>query len=95
MNKIIYCNFHLFELHQRIYIVDLEDTTSPKEIAISNMESLGETISQMCNKYSIDIVHLFGNSQWAFEISKEINSNQLTNYNKSIQVEVNKLCLNI
>jgi hypothetical protein len=49
----------------------------------------------MCDKYSIDTVHLFGNSDTALEISKEINSKQLTNYNKSIKVEVNQLCLNI
>ena len=95
MNKVIYCNFHLFELHQRIYMIDLEASVSPKEIAISTLESLGEIISQMCDKYSIDTVHLFGNSDTALEISKEINSKQLTNYNKSIKVEVNQLCLNI
>lgn len=86
--KRIYCELHLFDLHQRVYIVDAE--TGDKEcVAIAPMEELPEVISAISNEKSIHHVYLAGNSVLGNAVSEDITTYSKIHYNwNNIIVEV-------
>ena len=88
--KRIYCELHLFDLHQRVYIVDTE--TGDKEcVAIASMEELPEVISAISNEKNVHHVYLAGNSVLGNAVSEDIVTYTKRNYNwNNIIVEVLK-----
>ena len=55
--KKIYCNPSLFELHQRIYIVD-EEKNKVDCIAITNMTELPKALASICAERDIPYVDI-------------------------------------
>lgn len=95
MKKIIYCNLVLYELHQKIYLADLDKNEEGQVVSLTTAGNLSKEIIYICNKYQISDVYLFGNETYLSKIAEEIRSNGQTEYIKSINVEVNNKCLNI
>jgi monoamine oxidase len=88
--KKIYCELHIFDLHQSVYIID--PSTGDKEcIAIATMEELPEVISAISSEKKISKVLLSGNSVFGDTVSESIVKYSKKNYNwNNIEVEVLK-----
>lgn len=88
--KKIYCELHMFDLHQRVYVVD--PTTGDKEcVAIAPMEELPEVISAISSEKQIHKVMLSGNSIFGAAMGEEIVAYSKKNYNwNNVEVEVLK-----
>ena len=95
MKKIVYCNLVLYELHQKIYLADLDKKEEGQVVSLTTTENLSKDILNICNKYQVSNVYLFGNETYLSKIAEEIRTNGQTEYIKSINVEVNNKCLNI
>ena len=52
----IYCEPFMFDLHQRIYLID--DDNAITEVATTTLDELGITIITMCDKYNVTEVKL-------------------------------------
>lgn len=88
MTAYILCNIFMFDLHQRVILVD--ETGNMKEIAIANLDNLSTTIADVCAQYNIDKVHLIGNKDFSSAVAKNICTHSATKYgNNCIEVEVN------
>jgi hypothetical protein len=88
--KRIYCELHLFDLDQSIYLVD--PSTGEKEpLAVATIEELAEVISAICDNKQIYKVLLTGNSILSNIVSEEILTYSKKHYNwNNIEVEVIK-----
>ena len=86
--KRIYCELHLFDLHQKVYILDTE--TGDKEcVAIAPMEELPQVISAISNEKEVNKVYLAGNSVFAAMLAEDIVEYSKRNYSwNNIEVEV-------
>ena len=85
-----YCELHMFDLHQNIYIVDT-DTGSKECIAITTMEELPEVISAICDAKKVYKVFLTGNSVYGAAVSEDIVAYSKKHYSwNNIEVEVLK-----
>ena len=88
--KRIYCELHMFDLHQKVYIVDT-DTGDKECVAMAPMEELPEVISAISNEKKIDHVYLNGNSVFGKAVSEDILAYSKMNYSHhNIVVEVIK-----
>ena len=88
--KRIYCELHLFDLHQRVYIID-PDTGDKECVAIAPMEELPEVISAISNEKNVHHVYLAGNSVLGNAVSEDITTYSKIHYNwNNIIVEVLK-----
>lgn len=88
--KRIYCELHLFDLHQAIYMVD-PSTGMKEEVAIATMEELPEVISAVCDAKKVYKVLLTGNSVLSNAVSEDILTYSKQHYNwNDIEVEVLK-----
>lgn len=94
MSRVIYCDVFLFELHQKVYLLDTE-TDESKIISICSIENLFEELFSLCNKHQVSNIHLFGNEAYLMPLAEKVIKNNQTQYVKSINIEVNKKCLNI
>ena len=88
--KKVYCEIHMFDLHQNIYIVD--STTGNKEcVAITTLEELPEVISAICDAKKVYKVWLGGNSVYGAAVSEDIVAYSKKHYSwNNIEVEVLK-----
>lgn len=87
MKKIV-CEIHLFDLHQRVFLVDTE-TNEKNWIAIAMIDSIPETVSALCDKQKVYSVTLTGNKEYNNTLSKDILEYSRTHYNNnSIEIEV-------
>ena len=86
--KKIYCELHIFDLHQKVYVVD--PSTGAKEcVAITVMEELPEVVSAISSEKQIHEVLLSGNGVFSKTMSEEIAAYSKKNYNwNNIKVEV-------
>ena len=88
--KRIYCELHLFDLNQSIYLVD-PSTGEKESLAVATMEELAEVISAICDNKQIYKVLLTGNSVLSNIVSEEILAYSKKHYNwNNIEVEVIK-----
>ena len=88
--KRIYCELHMFDLHQRVYIIDT-DTGDKECVAITTMEGLPEVISALSSEKKINHVYLSGNSVFCNAVSEDITTYSKIHYNwNNIIVEVLK-----
>lgn len=88
--KIIYCDIHMFELHQRVYIADTE--TGKRDCAsFATISELPEIISALCKSNDVHKVILSGNSIYCSAVSEDILTYSKNHYNQNeIEVEVVK-----
>ena len=88
MEAYILCNLFLFDLYQRVIVVD--EKGQKNEIATVNINNLGETIVDVCNKYNVNKVRLIGSESYINNVVEDINSYSITKYNNNnITIEVN------
>lgn len=88
--KKVYCELHMFDLHQNIYIVET-DTGEKECIAKATMEELPEVISAICDAKNVNKVWLSGNSIYGAAVSEDVISYSKKHYNwNNIEVEVLK-----
>lgn len=88
----IYCELHLFDLHQKIYMIDT-DVGMTNEIGAATMEELPECISAISNETGCRKVLLSGNSVLGMALAEDIVAYSKKNYNwndHDIEVEVLK-----
>lgn len=82
----IFCHFSLFDLHQKVYLVDDDGT---REICISTMDSLEEDIVKMCVTHNVNRVLLKGNREYGSAMAEGIHRAGIVYYNiNDIEVEV-------
>ena len=88
--KKVYCELHMFDLHQNVYIVDPE--VGAKDcVAITTMEELPEVISAICDAKKVYKVLLTGNSVYGTAVSEDIVAYSKQHYSwNNIEVEVLK-----
>ena len=88
--KRIYCELHMFDLNQAIYIVDPEVGTKDA-IALATMEELPEVISAISNSKNICKVTLSGNSIFGAAVAEDILAYSKNHYGcNNIEIEVLK-----
>jgi hypothetical protein len=88
--KRVYCELHMFDLHQNVYIIDT-DTDAKECVAITTMEELPEVISAICDAKKVYKVFLAGNSVYGAAVSEDILTYSNRHYNwNNIEVEVIK-----
>ncbi len=88
--KKIYCELHMFDLNQTIYVVDTESDIK-ESVALTTMEELPEVISAICNAKQIYQVLLTGNSVFGNAVSEDILAYSKKHYSwNNIEVEVVK-----
>ena len=86
--KKIYCELHLFDLNQTIYVIDLE-TVHQAAIAVATMEELPEVISQLAHEHNIYTVKLAGSGKYSQLIEYGIETTEMKKYNENkIKIEV-------
>lgn len=87
MKKEIVCQYQLFDLHQNIMLIDGNDA---QVVCISNLDRLGGDIADMCDKFDVHDVHIYGAPMYADRIVKQIVETNSVNYsNRPINVEIN------
>lgn len=87
MKKEIVCQYQLFDLHQNIMLIDGEDA---QVVCISSLDNLGGDIANMCDKFDVYDVHLYGATSYADKIVKQIvEVNNIKYSNRPINVEIN------
>ena len=86
----IYCELHIFDLHQKVYIIDT--ATGNKEcIAITTLEELPEVINAISDSEKVHKVLLAGNNVFSVTLSEDIVNYAKTHYSwNNIEVEVIK-----
>ena len=88
--KKLYCELHLFNLDQRIYIVDPESGYT-EQVAIATMEELPEVLSAISDSKHISKIWLCGNSVFGQAIKEDILSYTKQHYSwNNIEIEVLK-----
>ena len=95
MKKILYCEITLYELHQSIYLIDLNNSSDGQKIGLASRDNLVEEILYLSNKYEVNDIYLFGNETYLAPIVETLKENGLTKFNKNLNIEVNNKCLNI
>lgn len=88
--KRIYCELHLFDLNQTIYIVDAA-TGHREKIAVATMEELPEVINAISDSKHIKKIWLTGNSILGHAVSEDIITYGKMHYSENeLEVEVLK-----
>jgi hypothetical protein len=88
--KRIYCELHLFDLNQAIYLVD-PSTGAKEQLALATMEELPEVISAICDNKQVYKVLLTGNSVLSNAVSEDILAYSKKHYScNNIEIEVLK-----
>lgn len=84
----IICNIQMFDLHQKIYLLD--ENGEQKEIGTAvALNQLPEKIIELCSAYKIHNVHLFGMDAYAKATANQIQSYNQNSFNYFINIEVN------
>ena len=88
--KKIYCELHMFDLHQNVYIIDI-DTGAKECVAITTLEELPEVISAICDARKVFKVTLAGNSVYGAAVAEDLLAYSKRHYSwNDIEVEVLK-----
>ena len=88
--KRVYCELHMFDLEQTVYIVD-PSTGNKEQVAITTMEELPEIISAICDNRQIYKVMLTGNSIFGAAVAEDVVAYSKKHYSwNNIEVEVLK-----
>lgn len=85
----VYCPIHLFDLHQKIYIIDNTKDENSKCVAITTVEELPRTLADVCANRGAQKILLDGNKEYGKFISSTILEQAKTKYNlNNIEIEV-------
>jgi hypothetical protein len=88
--KRIYCELHLFDLNQTVYIVNPE-VGEKEAVAMATLEELPEVISAISNSKNICKVTLSGNSIFGDTMAKDILAYSKIHYGcNNLEIEVLK-----
>lgn len=88
--KRVYCEIHMFDLHQNVYVVDPAVGTK-EQIAITTLEELPEVISAICDARKVFKVTLAGNSVYGAAVAEDLLAYSKKHYSwNNIEVEVMK-----
>jgi hypothetical protein len=88
--KKLYCELHLFNLDQQIYIIDPESGYK-EQVAIATMEELPEVLCAICDSKDISKIWLSGNSVFGQAIKEDVLSYTKQHYSwNDIEIEVLK-----
>ena len=88
--KKVYCELHMFDLNQTIYIVNPE-VGSKEAVAVATMEELPEVISAICDAKKVFKVTLAGNSVYGAAVAEDLLAYSKKHYSwNNIEVEVMK-----
>ena len=88
--KRVYCEIHMFDLHQSIYVVD-SAVGDKEQVAITTLEELPEVISAICDARQVFKVTLAGNSVYGAAVAEDLLAYSKKNYSQNnIEVEVLK-----
>ena len=88
--KKVYCELHMFDLHQAIHIID-PDVNFDETIAVTTMEELPEVISAICDSQKVFNVTLTGNSVFGAAVAEDIITYSKKHYSwNNIEVEILK-----
>ena len=88
--KRVYCELHMFDLNQTIYIVDPE-VGEKSAVAVTTMEELPEVISAVCDSQKVYKVTLTGNSIFGNAVAEDVLTYSKRHYSwNDIEVEVLK-----
>lgn len=88
--KRVYCEIHMFDLHQSIYVVD-PAAGNKEQVAITTLEELPEVISAICDARQVFKVTLAGNSVYGAAVAEDLLAYSKQNYSwNNIEVEVLK-----
>ena len=88
--KRVYCEIHMFDLHQSIYVVD-PAVGDKEQVAITTLEELPEVISAICDARQVFKVILAGNSVYGAAVAEDLLVYTKKNYSwNNIEVEVLK-----
>lgn len=88
---IILCRFNLFAMDQRIYALN-ETTGETNDLGSGNLFDIANLMIDAANSpdYKTNKFHLYGPTQYAEMISKQIKQNSASKYNNNnIEVEIN------
>ena len=86
----VYCELHMFDLHQTVYIIDSE-SDHKNAIAVTTMEELPEVISAICDSQKTYKVTLAGNSIFSAAVAEDILAFSKEHYSwNNIEIEVIK-----
>lgn len=88
--KRVYCEIHMFDLHQNIYVVD-PVVGNKEHVAITTLEELPEVISAICDAKKVSKVTLAGNSIYGAAVAEDLLAYSKKHYSwNNIEVEVLK-----
>ena len=88
--KRVYCEIHMFDLHQSIYVVD-SAVGNKEQVAITTLEELPEVISAICDARKVFKVTLAGNSVYGAAVAEDLLAYSKKHYSwNNIEVEVLK-----
>ena len=88
--KKIFCELHMFDTEQKIFVMDTE-TGSLDYVASASIVELPEIISAACDNKNLDSVLLKGNSVYSAAVAEDIIAFSKIHYkNHDIEVEVLK-----
>ena len=87
--KKIYCDLHIFDLTQKIYVYDTESGDF-ECVALATIEEHPEVINAVCAETGIPNVHLGGNLSFAHMVSEDIVAYSKMNYShkNNLTIEV-------
>lgn len=88
MKKLV-CNFALFDLYQKVAVVDTA-TGAMEFVAIATLEELPEVLSATSNAKQIYNIHLYGSPTYARQLTEDILAFSNKNYSwNTLEIEVN------
>ena len=88
--KKIFCELHMFDADQKIFIMDTE-TNELEYVSTASMVELPEIISATCDNKNLDAVLLMGNSVYCTAVAEDIIAFSKIHYKKNnLEVEVLK-----
>lgn len=87
--KKVFCEIHLFELHQNVFIID--DNNNIKQSAITTIENLPKAINAVCDKEKTYNIVLGGNSIYGEALKEKIINYSKNHYTWSDNIEIEVL----
>ncbi len=85
MDKLIFCNYNLFDLNQTVVIKNDDENT----IINSSTKDLGQTIATICKDCDIRKIYLHGDANSIIKVATEIKNYAINIYNlNKLEIEV-------
>ena len=87
--KKIFCDINLFDIEQKIFLIDTEHPSLDVALGFSNITNLAKKISAINEQSAVNDILLVGNKELCQPIVEEILIHSKTEYNKEdIKIQV-------